>query len=394
MTLEREGIEREVAAAADSLIATVWPVTARREWLRDRAFPVRLWKEAADSGWFDLLVPEADGGLGRSAVEACAVTEATGRHLVPGPFVDTIVLSPAMRRLSNGGADPAILCLLHAAGTRGRAANGRAGVRGGAVFAQRLTGEWAVSADQLVVDAGESVVVVDAADERVHRTPLDGRDAFRQPCLVDIDGAPIVGVIAGGRAAAEVRAAVRRLALVMTASELLGVAQRMLEMSLEYAMNRHQFGRSIGSFQAVQHRLADMTVTVESMRSVCYLAQVAARDDDAEADTLAMVAKAHTSAGAREVAEAALQVHGGIGFTADCDLSLYLLRALSLQSAWGDDRAWCRALGRSTLATAAASAEAGSTPQNGERLDGRTGLPGEAIAQLRPSTDGAGGEPT
>jgi alkylation response protein AidB-like acyl-CoA dehydrogenase len=390
MALVREGIEQETAVAADSLLAHAWPASTRRLWLHDPALPMPLWQQATDAGWFDLLVPESDGGLGLTAVEACAITEAAGRFLLPGPVADNLVLSPLAGSSAGGTSTRPILCRLYAHAAPRRADDGFAAVRGGAVHAHHLHGEWAASADHLIVDAGDSLVAVAGSGPHTHVSRLDGRDAFRQACLVDLDGAPVVDVIAEGRAARELRSTIRRLSLVLIASELLGCADRMLEMSLAHATSRHQFGRTIGSFQAVQHRLADMKVAVESTRSICYFAQVAVRDADAEADTLAIVAKAHASAAAREVAEAALQVHGGIGFTADCDLSLYLLRALTLQSAWGDDRAWCRALGQRTLAAAAATAGGGRSGRGREQLDTAVHI-GEGIVQSKPPTDGDGG---
>jgi alkylation response protein AidB-like acyl-CoA dehydrogenase len=124
---------------------------------------------------------------------------------------------------------------------------------------------------------------------------------------------------------------------VLAASMLLGLADRMLAMTVDYARSREQFGRPIAGFQAVQHRLAEMAVAVESMRSLCYLAQLGAAG--------AVATKAHVSAAAREVAESALQVHGGIGFTAEHPVSAYLLRILELRSAWGDEHALRRELG-------------------------------------------------
>jgi alkylation response protein AidB-like acyl-CoA dehydrogenase len=128
---------------------------------------------------------------------------------------------------------------------------------------------------------------------------------------------------------------------VLAAAMLVGLAERMLSMTVAYAQSREQFGRPIASFQAVQHRLADMAVAVESMRSLAYLAQLGAAP--------AAAAKAHASAAAREVAESALQVHGGIGFTAEHELSGYFLRTLELRAAWGDEHALRRELGQRLL---------------------------------------------
>lgn len=390
MALEREGIERDTAEAVDSFLARAWSAQTRREWLLDRGFPNPLWDEISASGWFDLLVPEAESGLGLTVIEACAVAESAGRHLVPGPVVDNVVLSPYVRTLRTGHA-ATMMCLLLANDGARSAGQRAAAVRGEAAFAQGLEGDWAAAADGLVIDAGDRVVIVERSDRRVRVTRLDGRDAFRQACRVDIDGAPVAGVIAEGREVERLRATVRNRTLIMVAATLLGVAERMLEMSLQYAVNRRQFGRPIGAFQAVQHRLADMAVAVASMRSMCYRAQVAERDGDGDAEMLTMVAKAHASACAREVAEAALQVHGGVGFTAQCDLSLYLLRTLTLQSTWGDDYAWSRALGMRTLADAASASER-DEGLHALDVDGGTARGAAELTQTIRSINGLGGE--
>ena len=173
--------------------------------------------------------------------------------------------------------------------------------------------------------------------------------------LPEEDGGAGLGLVAAGAVAEAagrhnlpgpvvetlVRDGDRERSRVVAASMLLGLADGMLGMTVEYARERVQFGRPIATFQAVQHRLADMAVAVESLRSLCYLAQLGG--------VSAAAAKAHASAVGREVAEGALQVHGGIGFTADHPLSSYLLRALELRSASGDEHALRRVVGLNVL---------------------------------------------
>jgi alkylation response protein AidB-like acyl-CoA dehydrogenase len=343
MPLAREDIELETADAAESLLTRAWTATARRQWLTPRADapPAALWRDLEAAGWFDILVDPLFGGLGLSVVEACAVAESAGRHLVPGPVADTIVLRPVTQ--PHVGSTPVALA-------RPAAAAGlSASVRAGTVVAAGLRSDWARAAEHLVVDAGASIVVVDTRDERVRITPMTSLDAFRAPAAVELDMAPAVAVLASGAEAQALRSRFELHSLLMATSALVGVADAAFAMSLEYARERSQFSRPIGTFQAVQHRLTDMRVTLESMRSLGYLAQVAVRDAAADAATMVVSAKAHASAGARQIVESALQVHGGIGFTADCDLSLHVLRALTLQTALGDDTALSRSLGRAAL---------------------------------------------
>jgi alkylation response protein AidB-like acyl-CoA dehydrogenase len=341
--LAREGIELETAGAAESLLAHAWTATARRRWVASRigTLPAALWRDAEAAGWFDILVERSSGGLGLGVVEACAVAESAGRHLVPGPVADTIVLRPATQPHVGSTA---VALTRPAAGTAQAAS-----VRAGMVIAARLRVDWARAAAHLVVDAGTSIVLVDAHDERVRITPMTSLDAFCAASAVELDMAPAVAVLASGAEAEALRTRVERQSLLLATSALVGIADAAFAMSLEYARERSQFSRPIGTFQAVQHRLTDMRVTLESMRSLGCLAQVALRDGEADAGTMVMSAKAHASAGARQIVESALQVHGGIGFTADCDLSLYVLRTLTLQTALGDDTALSRSLGRAAL---------------------------------------------
>jgi alkylation response protein AidB-like acyl-CoA dehydrogenase len=338
--LEREGVEQDIAEAAEALLSKAWTPEIRRAWMAERIFPMPTWYQGAEAGWLELMVDEADGGLGLGPVEACAVAETAGRHLLPGPLTETIVASTLIRgpavRASFGRS---ISCL-----------QGPADLRSGVLSASSLAGEWAANAALLVVDVREAIVGVDPNGRGVKVRKLDSLDAFRQACLVDLEGAEVALVLAEGPSAEAAGINLRNVALVMHASSLLGLAEAMLTMALNYARERRQFDRPISSFQAVQHRLAEMKVLVESLRSACYLAQVTVRDQPSGGATrAATVAKAHGSWVAREVAEGALQVHGGIGFTAEHDLSLYLLHSLTLQSALGDEQHLRRELGLKTL---------------------------------------------
>jgi alkylation response protein AidB-like acyl-CoA dehydrogenase len=215
----------------------------------------------------------------------------------------------------------------------------------GHASADTLHGDWADEADILLAAVGDLVIAVDRDAPGIVVQRLDSIDRCRQPATVRLDRAPIIASFP------DASRTVSGLRLALTAAEMLGVTQRALEISRTYAEERHQFGVAIATFQAVRHRLARMAVGLESLRSACYLAQIALAGDRDAGDPvlLAMVAKAHAASTGREILEDALQVHGGVGFTAEHELSALFARALSLQGAVSDERDLTRAIARHAL---------------------------------------------
>ena len=183
----------------------------------------------------------------------------------------------------------------------------------------------------LVAPAGDVLVAVDRAG--VARSPEPAMDQTRELAWIQLDAAPAVTV--GG--ADEVAAHLNRGA-VFHSAEMLGGAEAVMNLAVEYAKVREQFGRPIGSFQAVKHRCADMLVDVEGMRSAVYHAAWALGAGGPDAAAAAATAKIWCSDAAVRVAESALQVHGGIGFTWEADVHLYLKRAQLDQVSFGDAR--------------------------------------------------------
>jgi alkylation response protein AidB-like acyl-CoA dehydrogenase len=308
-----------------------------------------LWAAMVDQGWCALEVPEPEGGLGLGPVEAAVLAEAVGAHVAPVPFTDALLVVAAARA---GGADGTAAAVL--AGQALPAAvwcedpTAVRAVRDGAGW--RLDGRadptpLAPVADVFAVPAsgpdGPALHLVEAevAGPALRADRQPGLDPTRAIGWVELDGAPSVRL--GG---AETLAAYRDRGATFVAAELLGAARRVLERSVAYAGERVQFGRPIGSFQAVKHRLADALVDVEGMRSAAWWAAWCCAADPAERPVAAAVAKSWCGDAARRVTASGLQVHGGIGFTWEHDLHLYLKRARVDQERFGDATWWRRRL--------------------------------------------------
>jgi alkylation response protein AidB-like acyl-CoA dehydrogenase len=379
LALERNDVQRQVAAAAREFLAEAWTSEALRGMRAAGGFPGDRWSEVARLGWFDLLVPEAEGGAGLGPVEAGALLEEVGRALFPGPVLETVFWRPVLQREGLLRRADAVI----AVGRRRAWLGGRADplvLARGALTGGGVVAGFGDIADWLILAAredGEPVVLAIEPTVRgldVRRRP--SVDLADRPCLVSADRAPVTHVLARGHVAGALSDSAEAHAWVMTAAELLGITERVLEMSVEYARQRTQFGRPVGSFQAVQHELADVAMRCRTLRSICYLSQVAlAKGAGPEAARVARVAKAYASRSGRQAVETALQVHGGIGFTEELDLHLYLKRALTLQAAWGDQRDHERALGvalrNRVAARRGASPDAASAGGGIAEVDGR-----------------------
>jgi len=302
-----------------------------------------LWARMVEQGWLVTAVPEADGGLGLGLVELAVLLEQIGAHVAPVPFLPTVIAIEVARRahatelltaLVDGGRTA---CLAWSPGTATLA-----------VHDGRLTGR----SDPVPFAPIADVAVVVAADRDAAGAPgvflldLDalGRPAA-QPAMdltrplgwLEVDGVPVVRL--GGE---DLVAYLLDTAAAATCCEMLGGAQRALDLAVEYAKDRVQFGRPIGSFQAVKHRCADMLVDVEGIRSTAYWAAWSLAVDDADGSIAASTAKTWAGDASKRVMASALQVHGGIGFTWEHDLHLYLKRAQLDQLAFGD-ASWHRA---------------------------------------------------
>ena len=303
-----------------------------------RGYDAAVWSAMAEQGWLALELPEDEEGLGLGMVEVAVLCEEVGRRLVAAPFLSSIVALGALcgpearadegtkewrEALSQGAA---VGCVAYAPDTISVLGSG-ADVRLTGASAPTV---YAPSADVAVVAAGGAVYAVDLRSEgRPDAVPA--MDRTRELGILAFDETPARRV--GGADAVELL--VDRAATLVSA-EMLGAADRVLSMTVDYAKDRVQFGKPIGSFQAVKHMLADALVDVEGMRSTVYYAAWCAAAGDPDRSLSASMAKAWCSDASRRVMAAGLQVHGGIGFTWEHDMHLYVKRAQLDQVSFGD----------------------------------------------------------
>ncbi|MBW0091740.1 acyl-CoA dehydrogenase [Pseudonocardia sp. KRD-184] len=286
----------------------------------DEALPAS-WKELAGLGWLGLAVPEEHGGEGAGLPELAVVLEELGRVVAPGPFLPTVLASAVLTEAGTpelrasllpglaDGSRTAAVGLGAGVTTDGTTASGDAGfVLGGGL------------AELFLLVAGDDVVVVEAVTKDVPAALLD---RTRRGALVTLDAAPVLGVIPGGAAVA------RRLTRVLAAAEAAGIATACLETSVAYVQERKQFGRTVGTFQAVKHKAADLLLDAELAVAAAWDASRAPAGTPG-AELAAAVAAARSVPGAVRAAETMIQLHGGIGFTWEHDAHLYLRRALTL----------------------------------------------------------------
>lgn len=307
-------------AARDLLDKLASRERVRAAMARNGASDRELWRAMVDQGWTALEVPADEGGLGLGMVEGAVLLEEVGRHVAPAPFLGTLLAIGALRAAGPGG---------QAASWAEELVSGEAVGCVAADLAAPVIG--VPEADVAVVVRGKGLVAVDLRAGPGRPAPEPAMDQTRQLGWLTLEGREVVEV--GG--AAQATALLERGA-VAHAAELLGGSSAVLEMSVAYAKDRVQFGKPIGSFQAIKHRCADMLVDVEGMRSAVYHAAWCLAAGSSEASIAASTAKTWCSDAARRVTASGLQVHGGIGFTWEHDLHLFLKRAQLDQVSFGD----------------------------------------------------------
>jgi alkylation response protein AidB-like acyl-CoA dehydrogenase len=299
------------------------------------------WDAMAEQGWLAIELPEDEGGLGLGLVEVGVLCEELGRRLVAAPFLPSVVALAALsdtdarataatkewrEALSQGSAvgctvivPPGRISITEAAG------EGEVRLKG-----EAPPSPYAPSADVAVLVCDDGTYAVDLG--AVGRPdPVPAMDRTRELGVLVFDRTPAVRL---GGAEAAARSLDRAATLV--SAEMLGAADHVLSMSVDYAKDRLQFGKPIGSFQAVKHMLADALVDVEGMRSTVYYAAWCTAAGDPEHALAASMAKAWCSDASRRVMGTGLQVHGGIGFTWEHDMHLYVKRAQLDQVSYGD----------------------------------------------------------
>jgi alkylation response protein AidB-like acyl-CoA dehydrogenase len=315
-----------------------------------------VWKQMSEQlGLLGLIIPEEFGGSGYTYVELTVVLEEMGRALLCAPYFSTVALATnlllvcgddaAKKDYLPGIADGSKIATVALAEASGRWDEG-----GVTVSAEGSGDSWTITGEKLYVldghtadvilvaartDAGVSVFAVAKGASGFAATPLSTMDQTRKQAKLTFEStqARLVGTDGEGWAAIS---KMLDLAAVALAAEQVGGAQRVLEMSVDYAKVRVQFGRPIGSFQAIKHKCADMLLEVESAKSAAYYAGWAAAEDNDELPAVASLAKSYCSEAYFHATAENIQIHGGIGFTWEHPAHLYFKRAKSSELLFGD----------------------------------------------------------
>jgi alkylation response protein AidB-like acyl-CoA dehydrogenase len=339
-------------------------VEMRRLMETDTAYDAALWSKIADQGYTGIIFPEACGGVGLGKVELMLLLEEAGRALLPGPFFSTVVLAGSVL---DAVATPAHKNQYLAPICRGEVRATVAIVEARASWDPRdvqlsatdgkLTGEKlfvtdAAIADFIVVAARNGVFVVDSKARGLKISPMSTMDLTRKLYAVEFNNTPAekIGSSTDLTSAFDI-------ATAALAAELVGGMQRTLELTVEYAKTRKQFGKPIGMFQAVQHQCADVYLETESARSAVYYAGWALEGNTPDAATAVSIAKMYASDAARTVGNRGIQIHGGMGFTWENDLHLYYRRAKASETAFGDATFHRERIARLVIDSGAASAK-------------------------------------
>ena len=340
------------------------PTTFVRKMMADEtAHSTELWKKIAQLGWLGIIVPEEYGGSGGNFLDLVVILEEMGKSLLPGPFFATVLLGSTAVLAGGSAAQKAALLPTVAAGNllltlAVAEPSGRYDAAGVTLAATSKGSDFVLSgeklfvqdahvADQLVVAArtgqgsspqdGITLFLVDAKAPGVRISQLKTVDMTRRQCHVAfqdvaVAGAQVLGEVGKGWPI------VRRVldqAMAGLCVEVVGTAQKALDIAVAYAKERVQFGKPIGSFQAVKHKCVDMMVQVENARSLTYYAAWTVDENVPEVGQAVPMAKAYCSDMAKTVTSEAIQVHGGIGFTWEHDMHLFYRRGLAAEAAFG-----------------------------------------------------------
>ena len=338
-----------------------FPVTKVREYFaHDAGFDREIWRAGAELGWCAPAVPPEYGGgsvSGQSVIDLVAIAEELGRFVFPGPFLPTNVVAAAVAEFGTdeqrkeilpgivSGDSTAAWCFAESSGVWDAPGIGLTLKRSGGdlvLDGAKMYVEGAASASWLLVgaraDEGIVQLVVPTDTPGTKIVALEALDPTRRLSEVLFDGARApASALLGDAGSAE--AAIERqlqLALVLLCADSVGAADRVLEMSVAYAKDRVQFGRPIGSFQAIKHKAANMLLWLEASRAATYYAALAVDGTLDDAPLAVSAAKSYVGESTSTLAEEGLQIHGGIGFTWEHDVHLYLRRAKSNEVLYGD----------------------------------------------------------
>ena len=318
-----------------------------------------LYKEIAGLGWCGTAIPEASGGLGLGYVELCAIAEELGRALAPVPFASSIYLF-AEGVLAAGSAEQRARLLPRVA--RGEIVGCLATAEGSGAYQQRsircqvkagrlnglkipvIDGDVADVALVLAAEeGGASLFLADLTHPGVQRAALQSLDPSRGVARLSFSDVPVERLGGAGEGGALVERIFNRAA-VSIAFEQLGGADRSLELARDYALERRTFGRSIGSYQAIKHRLADMYIKNELARSIAYYAAWALASAATELPRAAAMARVAASDAFGFASRESIQIHGGVGVTWEASPHLFFRRARHLSLVCGASDGWAERL--------------------------------------------------
>ena len=312
-------------AARDFFTGESSPAHVRAMWESGTGRSPELWKKMAETGFVGLTVPEEHGGLGMDEVDLVLILEEAGKAALPEPLLETTaVAAPTLVEAGTPEQQKEWLPRIAA---------------GEAIATVQLGGA------PLVADAHVADLLILERDGELHAVPKDGFNAVHQPSM---DGARRVFSVEAETSADtlltnDVDAVTKAFdrAAWATAAFLAGVAQTELDMTVAYVKERQQFGRPVGSFQAVKHKLAETLLVVESSKAALWYAAYAIATNRDDRSAAVSVAKSYATEAERKANYESLQCHGGIGFTWEHDLHLWLKRGKALTHAYGSAR-WHR----------------------------------------------------
>lgn len=348
----------------------------------DSGINEKRWTQMCELGWPGLATPEATGGQGGNAIDLVLLCEALGHGPVLEPYLTNLLagqilvhcetpaatssrqyLMAGKQRLSTALYEPGARFSLECAGTRADRSEG-----GWSISGHKTAVLYAQVSDKLVVAAGLAegslgLFLVDTGARGIKIYPyptLDGQLAAE----VVFDRVPAEDCLASGPAAAVILHSALDTMLIGLSAEALGAMEAALEMTVDYCKQRQQFGKAIGKFQAIQHKLADMFILCQGVRSLLYAAASKQTENSPDAHTLVAALKARVADSGRQLAEQAVQLHGGIGFTEELRLSRYYKRLVCIATLYGDSNHYLREYLAAKRRTSAAGGPESSLPMS------------------------------
>ena len=327
----------------------------------EKGYSPELWQKMAQQGWMGLIIPEEYNGTGMNVCELVVLLEEFGRALVPGPFISTVVLGgvPIMEagteeqkqqflpKIASGElimtlalTEPSAKWTADGVQLEAKKAGNEYVVNGTKLFVQD-----AHVSDHMIVAArtggsgedGITLFIVDSKSPGIKFEVLKTIAADKQ-CEITFDNVkvPSSNMLGGEGQGWPIIEKTKDVATVAACAYLVGLSQMDFDVTLNYAKERVQFGRPIGSFQAIQHKLADAVIDVDGSRFITYKAAWSLQQGEPDADLMISMAKAWTSDASRRVVAHGQQIHGGIGFTKEYKIQLYFRRQKWMELMWGD----------------------------------------------------------